>query len=70
LKSGEGVRRDLPPTGAEWTRYCLDLGSVMNIRTGRIDFSAAAMNGFRLGGNPASRELEFSIRKVRFLKRK
>ena len=68
LKSGEGVRRDLPPTGTEWTRYCLDLGSVMNIRTGKVDFNPAMMKGFRIGGNPCGGELSFWIRNVRLLK--
>lgn len=61
------VRHDLPPTGTEWTRYCIDLAPCVNPRTGKVDFDVAAMTGFRVGGNPAKRELTFWIRNVKLL---
>lgn len=69
-KSGSfSVRHDLPPTGTEWTRYCLDLSAVENPRTGKVDMQVEKLGGIRLGGNPAAKELSFWVRKAYLLKR-
>ena len=68
-QSGESVRRDFPPTGTDWTRYCLDLSAAENPRTGRVGFGPSAIAGFRIGGNPCGNDLSFWIRNVRLLKR-